>query len=70
MSKMEKDLLITIMQMYKRMFFDIVCVKMGLKSENTKNLVTNCGGHHLPSNIRSVSNFRSFSKINYILLYY
>ena len=56
MSKMEKDLLITIMQMYKRMFFDIVCVKMGLKSENTKNLVTNCGGHHLPSNIRNKRN--------------
>ena len=33
--------------MYKRIFFDVGCNKMGFKSENAKNFVTNCGDHHV-----------------------
>ena len=44
---MEKNLLLAMMQICKRIFFDVVCVKIGFKSENAKNFVTNCGDHYV-----------------------
>ena len=35
----EKNVLLPIMQMCKRIFFDVVCDKMEFKSENVKNLL-------------------------------
>ena len=43
----KKNLLLAIMQICKRIFFDVVCDKMGFKSEKAKNFVTNCGDHHV-----------------------
>ena len=44
---MEKNILLAIMQLCKHIFTDVVAEKMGFKTINAKNFVTNCGDHHI-----------------------
>ena len=44
---MEKNILLAIMQLCKHIFIDVVAEKMGFKTINAKNFMTNCGDDHI-----------------------
>ena len=44
---MEKNILLAIMQLSKHIFIDVVAEKMGFKTINAKNFMTNCGDDHI-----------------------
>ena len=44
---MEKNILLAIMQLCKHILIDVVVKKMGFKTINAKNFVTNCGDHRI-----------------------
>ena len=48
---MEKNILLAIMQLCKHIFIDVVAEKMGFKTINAKNFMTNCGDHHISQRV-------------------
>lgn len=58
---MEKNILLAVMQLTKLIFMDTVCDKLGFKSENAKNFVTNVGDHHVSWQMFSIF-LESFAK--------